>query len=115
MMPKMAWLPAWFAPTLHAASPHPLVTGEAIGRGRLRGRRGILLPQRELPLQIIDLACLVSDLFRAFLKLATQSLILAPQSFQFLCGAASRVSITIASPWLHWPERTELRQRVQEV
>jgi hypothetical protein len=112
---RVAWvakLAAGLATALDPTTPHPLTTGETIRRGRF-GRDGrILLSQRELPLQIFDLACLLGDLLRALFKLLTQTLVFAPQPLQLLDVTGGL--FTSPSPWLlHWPERTELRQRVQ--
>ena len=53
-MPAMPRLGATPASTLFPAAPEPLSAGEAVRRGRLRCGRRVLLPQRELPLQIGD-------------------------------------------------------------
>src|SRR6202521_4155796 len=53
-MPAMPRLPASPASTLLPTAAKALSAGEAVGRGRLRCGRRVLLPQRELPLQIGD-------------------------------------------------------------
>ena len=52
--PQMPRLAASRASTLPPTAPESLSAGEAVGRGRLRCGRRVLLPQRELPLQIGD-------------------------------------------------------------
>jgi len=61
-MPAMPRLAASPASTLLPTAPEPLSAGEAVGRGRLRCGRRVLLPQRELPLQIGDPFLGVRDL-----------------------------------------------------
>jgi hypothetical protein len=110
---RMPALATRFAPTLDPATANPLPAGQAIGAGWLRRGRRILLAQRELTFQIFNLAGLIGELLRSIVQFPTQALILAPEPLQFL--RTERPSIAMPSPWLHWPERTELRQRVQEV
>jgi hypothetical protein len=112
-MTRMTALAPRFATTLDPATAKPLATGETIRGRRLRRGRRILLAQRQLTFQIFNLAGLIGDLLRSIFQLPTQALILASEPLQFL--RIERPSIARPSPWLHWPERTELRQRVQGV
>ena len=65
-MPRLAASPA---PTLRPTAPEPLSAGKAVGRGRFRCGRRVLLPQRELPLQIGDPFLGVRDLLFGILQL----------------------------------------------
>ena len=113
MTSRMAGLPAGFPSALRAAPPLPLLTRKAIGRRRLRCDGGILLFQRELPLQVVDLACLIRDLLRTLLELASQELVLAPQPLQLLRALICRASMTSSPLSLHRAERTKSLQKVQ--
>ena len=108
----VARLPSRLAAALDPATAASLPTGETIRRGRFRRDGRILRPQRELTLQILDLPRLLGDLLRALFQFSTQALVFAPQSLQLV--RVTGASFTSPSPWLHWPEGTELRQRVQE-
>jgi hypothetical protein len=71
-MPGMSGLSARLASTLRAASAFALAASETIGRRRLRGRRRVLLPERELTLQVRDAFGLLSDLALTLGQLSTQ-------------------------------------------
>ena len=114
MVTGMPRLPTRLASTLPAASALTLATGEAIGGWRFRGDRGILLLQRELPLQLVDLARLIRDLLRTLVKFASQLLVLAPQPLHFLRVTIPRASFTSSPLSLHRAERTKSLQKLQE-
>ena len=113
MVTGMSWLPTRMASAFHPAPALTLVTRETIGRRRLGRNRGILLLQRELPLQVVDLACLIRDLLRTLLKLASQVLVLALQPLQLLRALIRRASMTSSPLSLHPAERTKSLQKVQ--
>jgi hypothetical protein len=73
-MARMAWLTAWFATALPATTSFARAPREAVRGWRLRGRRRVLLPQRELALQIGDALGLLGNLALAFGKLPSQAL-----------------------------------------
>jgi hypothetical protein len=114
MVPRMPRLTAGPTPTLRAATPHPLSAREAIGGRRLRRRRRVLLPQRELPFQVVDL-------FRLLSILLPETLIFSTESLDFRRDLSTR---RLRRPWLtvdslfppplHAPKSTESRRKVQE-
>jgi hypothetical protein len=71
-MPGMSGLPTGFSATLRAATAFALAAGETIGGRRLRGRRRILLTQRELSLQIGDALGLLGNLALTLGQRSTQ-------------------------------------------
>ncbi len=80
---RVAWmtrLPTGLPSTLGAAPPFAWASGQSIGGRRLRGRRRVLPPQGELPLQISNLLGFLGDLFRLVGVLLTEPFILASQS-----------------------------------
>ena len=79
-MPGMPGLPPGLSSTLRAATALALAAGEPIGGRRLRGRRRILLTQRELALQIGDALGLLGNLALAFGELPAQALNLLLQA-----------------------------------
>jgi hypothetical protein len=81
----MARLTATLTPTLLPAAPVALPPRQPIRGRRFRGRRGILLPQRELSLQIDNSLRLLSDLL-------AEPFILLAQSLVFQRGAAIGVT-----------------------
>ena len=110
---RVARLAARLAAALDPTTAPPLTTGESIRRRRFRRDGRILLSQGELPLQILDLAGLLGHLLRTLFQLATQAVVFVPQPLQLFDVTGGL--FTSASPrLLHSPERTELRQRVQE-
>jgi hypothetical protein len=117
MMPGMSGLSAGLATAFHAPPAHPLLTREAVGGRRFRRGRGILLPQRELPLQTINLARLVGDLFSKTFVLAAQALDLRNGITPRLDNRSgrSRAGVPSLSPTpLHPREGTESCGEVQE-
>ena len=74
-MAGMPGLAARFAAAPFAAVPLALTARQAVGRGRLRGGRRVLVVQRELPFQVRDLLLGLGQLLFAFLQLPPQSLI----------------------------------------
>lgn len=78
-VPRMSRLRAPLAPALLPASAQTLFARQPIGRGRLRGRRRILLAQRELTPQVRDL--LLRQLLRLLGHLLAQALVFALQPF----------------------------------
>jgi hypothetical protein len=91
-MPGMSGLPTGFSSTLRAATAFALATSETIGGRRLRGRRRILLTQRELSLQVGDAVGLLGNLALAFGELPSQALNLLPQA---LLGAFALLSLDL--------------------
>jgi hypothetical protein len=89
-MPGMSGLPTGPSLTLRAATAFALAAGETIGGGRLRGRRRILLPQRELSLQIGDALGLLGNLVLAFGERSSQALNLLLQA---LLGVVALLSL----------------------
>ena len=89
-MSGMPGLASGLASTLRAAPAFALATGEPIGGRRLRGRRRILLTQRELALQLGDALGLLRHLALAFGKLPSQAFNL---SLQALLGAVAFLSL----------------------
>ena len=85
MVSRMPGLTAGRAPTLRATPTHTWPAREAIGGRRFRGRRGILLPERELAFQIHDPFRLLGELF-------AETLVLPLQSFNLLRRAIARVA-----------------------
>jgi hypothetical protein len=112
MVSRMARLPAGVTSTLQATSSLPLSTRETIGGRRLRSDGGILLFQRELPLEI-------RNPLRVLLKLLAQSFIFLAQSFDLLRLAITRVtrwlvtSQPLLAPSRHRRELTKPLQKVQ--
>ena len=81
MRSAMAGLPAGLPAALLSPAPLARLACQSIGGGRFGGVRGVLLAQRQLPLQIRDLLLLLRDLFRLLGKLPTQLLHFAEQTF----------------------------------
>jgi hypothetical protein len=88
---------ARLAAALDATTALPLITSKTIRRQRFRGDDRILLAQRELALQIINLARLVGNPFRAFLKLLLQPLILPSQPLYFLRRRTPLAGVALVS------------------
>ena len=89
-MPGMSGLPTGLASTLRAATAFALTAGEAIGGRRLRGRRRILLAQRQLSLQIGDALGLLGNLALAVGEFPSQALNLLLQA---LLGVLALLSL----------------------
>jgi hypothetical protein len=79
-MPGMSGLPTGLSSTLRAATAYALAAGETIGGWRLRGRRRILLTQRELSLQFGDALGLRGNLVLACGEFPSQALNLLLQA-----------------------------------
>jgi hypothetical protein len=92
-------LPATLPSALVPSAAHPLLTGQTVGRGRLRRRRRILLTHRQLSTQF-------GDLLRLLRELSPQLLILASQSLQLF-----RVSL---APLRHASDGTPITRGVQD-
>ena len=116
VMAGMPRLPTGPPSTLHAAAARPLWAGEAVGRRGLRGHRGILLPQRELALQVLDPLRLLGVLL-------AEPFILLSQPLDFARRISGRGHDGFRRPWfgrlslsppLHGGERTKSRDQVQE-
>ena len=103
---------AGVASTLQPTSSLPLSTREAIGGRRLRRDGGILLFQRQLPLEI-------RNPLRLLLELLAKSFIFLAQSFDLLRLAITRVarrlvtSQPLFAPSRHRRERTKPLQKLQ--
>jgi hypothetical protein len=109
-VPGMSRLAAPRAAALLPASAQTWLARQPIRRGWLRGGGGILLAQRELPLQLRDLSRLVGHLPRllsqlaiAFDQVSTQPLILTSKLVDFLRRA----------PLGHVSDGTPIRRSVQ--
>jgi len=62
MMPRVSGLSTRFAPALVVSTAGPLLAGQSIRGGWFGGVGRVLLPPRQLPLQIGDLLLGIGDL-----------------------------------------------------
>jgi hypothetical protein len=89
-MSRMSGLPTGLSVTLRAATAFALATGETIGGRRFRGRRRVLLTQRELALQIDDALSLLGNLALTLDEFPSQALNLLLQA---LLGVGALLSL----------------------
>jgi hypothetical protein len=80
-MARMTWLTAPPPSALLMPASHARLARQSVRRWRLRSRRGVLLPQRQLMFQVRDAFGLLGDLAISFGQLPTQPLDLPLQAF----------------------------------
>jgi hypothetical protein len=112
VMSWMSRLTAGLASTLHATATFTWSTREAVGGGWLGCSSGILLLQRQLPLEI-------GNPFRLLIELFAKPVVLLAKPFNLLRLAITGVarfltaSRSLLALRLHQPQRTESVKKVQ--